>query len=194
MHRYMLAFGLLALSACGGGGGGGGTGGVTAPPGCVAGRACASSCSDAAPCGGTETCTAGLCAQPLATSTQYAACTLDAECQRGDFCSLGACSHDCVADRDCQGGTVCSDRGRCIAAAQVGQPPVVAPPAPGAPAVSPELLDFGGSVQTLTFTLANGGASAFDFRLLSSRKWASAEPATGTVPAGASTTITVKPP
>jgi hypothetical protein len=169
---------------------------------CGPGRACPVSCSADTDCAANpgELCSSShLCGQRPATSTEYTRCTLDADCERGDHCSLGACTHDCLADRECTGGTVCSSRGRCIAAADATKPAPVALPADGKPVVSiggeqagaSGSLDFGTRLTTLTFTLTNAGEQAFEFRLLSSRAWLSASPYEGSVAPGEGVEITV---
>ena len=159
---------------------------------CEPGRACPTPCSGDGDCSNGEVCgDARICGQRPATSTRYVACVLEADCGRGDFCSLGACTHDCLTDRECTGGAVCSSRGRCIAPEQVNRPAGVTPPVPGKPLVSSDYLDFGSVAETLTFTLSNAGEQSFDFRVLSSRGWLSATPYTGRVVKGSSVTVTV---
>jgi hypothetical protein len=168
---------------------------------CGPGRACPVSCNADSDCAAAqdEVCSSQLCGQRRPTSIEYTRCSLDADCSRGDHCSLGACTHDCLADRECTGGTVCSSRGRCIAADDATKPAPVVPPADAKPAISigGELagtgasLDFGTRLTKLAFTLGNTGEQAFDFRLLSSRAWLSASPYEGSVAPGEDVEITV---
>jgi len=168
---------------------------------CDPGRACPTSCSADTDCAvdQREACSNHLCGQRPATSTDYVVCSLDADCARGDYCTLGACKHDCLADRECTGGTVCSSRGRCIAAGDATKPPPVVAPAKATPTLSTggtvaatnAALDFGTRLNTLTFMLSNSGDEAFEYRLLSSRAWLSASPYQGSVAAGQSVEITV---
>jgi len=168
---------------------------------CGPGRACPVSCSADADCaaGQGEVCSSQLCGQRRPTSIDYTRCSLDADCSRGDHCSLGACTHDCLADRECTGGTVCSSRGRCIAADDATKPAPVVPPADANPAISiggepagtTASLDFGTRLTKLAFTLSNAGEQAFAFRLLSSRAWLSASPHEGSVAPGEDVEITV---
>jgi hypothetical protein len=152
---------------------------------CGPGRACPRACEEG--CATGEVCTGGYCAQPEPTSTSYSACAVDADCPRGDHCALGACVHRCISDRDCSGGEVCSNRGRCSPLAQVTEVP--APPAPGAPALAVTLreggpatqLDFTGGTLRKTLVLSSTTGQPLEFRLLSSEAWLSAEPASGVV-------------
>ncbi len=125
--------GCSAMPMMDGGTGGGGGAGSGMDGGCLPGRACNPTCTGQADCRGNESCIGGICGQGAATSTDYSACALDADCPRGDFCKLGSCRHDCLADRDCDGGTVCSLRGKCMAAEAVTAPPTVTPPSKGVP-------------------------------------------------------------
>lgn len=190
LRRFALVVFAAALWACGP---------ATAPPdggatdggaSCLPGRACNAPCRSTAQCGLDEACVDGLCGHVAPTSSAYAACALDADCPRGDFCRLGACSHDCLADRDCSGGTVCSDRGRCVAESAVSQPPPTPAPSKGVPAVTPTALDFPLGAATQSLVLGNAGGEPFDFRVLSSHPAFSVSPFDGRV-SGQSVTLTV---
>lgn len=151
------------------------------------------SCHDDAGCGTGLVCAKGLCAPPVPTASQYRACSLDVDCPAGDHCDLGACAHDCVADRDCATGLTCDARGRCAMAAAVNQPPVPAPPTPKAPVlqiVEPQ-LDFAAFTETKTITVENTGDASLAFRVLADKSWLSASPVTGTVDPGASANVTI---
>ncbi len=137
---------------------------------CIDGRACGAVCEGEGQttCAVGQTCQNQRCAPTPASSGNYAACALDADCQRGDFCKLGACSHECVRDGDCKGGTVCSARGRCLTAEQVSQPPPAPVLSQGRVAFEPAALDFSTTTTQLKLTLRNVGGDPYDFRVLSS--------------------------
>ncbi|MDQ3266963.1 MAG: hypothetical protein M3Y59_25475 [Myxococcota bacterium] len=123
--------------------------------------------------------------RPPPTSIAYSACALDADCPRGDHCALGACTHQCISDRDCTNGEVCSNRGRCAAPEQVSQPPeiVATSTGPGAArlAVSTGTLRYERGQLTQQLTLSNEGGEPLTFRALSSRSWISISPAQGEI-------------
>ncbi len=150
---------------------------------CIDGRACGAVCEGQGPttCAVGQTCQNQRCAPTPASSGNYAACALDADCQRGDFCKLGACSHECVRDGDCKEGTVCSARGRCLAAEQVSQPPPPQVISKGRVGVMPNMLDFTLSAQTLKVTLRNLGGDPYDFRILASQAGIDVTPFEGRV-------------
>ncbi len=135
---------------------------------CLPQRACNPACTKASDCQANEACINAVCGQAPATSVSYSACALDADCPRGDYCKLGACRHDCLADRDCTGGTVCSLRGKCLAEQVITQPDVPTPPSKGVPQVSADTLTFDDATNSQTVTLSNAGGEPFEFRVLSS--------------------------
>ena len=148
---------------------------------CEEGRACPRRCAQDGECPRGEVCQEEVCGQPVPTSTQYVACALDADCPRGDHCALGACAHECLTDRECAGGTVCSSRGRCAAREEVSSAPPVTPPPPARLEVSATALDFGSAAVEAPLTLSNGGGEPVAFRVLSDKPWLSVEPSAGTV-------------
>ncbi|HJW75439.1 MAG TPA: hypothetical protein VJ787_07185, partial [Thermoleophilia bacterium] len=150
------------------------------------------SCKSASQCSTGEICSGQLCGQPPPTSNLYNPCALDADCPSGDYCSLGACSHDCLADRDCNNGTVCTNRGRCTTATEAPKPAPIARPLPPSLEASAESLEFDLKTDQSDLVLRNTGGSALRFRLLSDSKWLSAEPATGEVGPSQLATVHVK--
>src|SRR6185312_13517959 len=120
-------------------------------------------------------------------------CALDVDCPVGDHCDLGACAHDCVADRDCSSGQTCDIRGRCTAPTAADQPPPPDPPTTAAPVlkVDQTVLDFGGFTETQTITIRNTGGAPLDFRVLADQTWIAATPLTGTVAIGATASVSV---
>jgi hypothetical protein len=159
---------------------------------CIDGRACGAVCEGEgkSTCATGQTCQNQRCAPTPASSSNYAACALDADCQRGDFCKLGACSHECVRDGDCKGGTVCSARGRCLVAEQVSQPPPAPALSQGRVAFEPATLDFSTSTTQLKLNLRNVGGDPYDFRVLSSVPGVNVVPFEGRV-SGQSVELTV---
>ena len=103
------------------------------------------------------------------------------DCPVGDHCDLGACAHDCVADRDCAAGQACDIRGRCAAPAAVNEPAPPAPPTPVAPVLDVAVgqLDFSSFSETKTITLRSVGEGSLDYRILADRAWVAAAPLTG---------------
>jgi hypothetical protein len=138
-------------------------------------------------------CTSGFCAAKAPTAGEFRACALDVDCPAGDHCSLGACAHDCVADRDCTAGKTCDVRGRCVAQAMMAAPPPPTPPGPTSPvlAVDEAQLDFGTFTDTKTITVRNKGTASLDFRVLADQPWITATPVTGSVAPGAKASITL---
>ncbi len=158
---------------------------------CIDGRACAPACDDSTPCSSNLTCQNQRCAPPVASSGQYSACAIDADCPRGDFCKLGACAHECVRDSECSDAKVCSSRGRCVTEAQVSQPPPAVVVSKGRVAFEPAALDFPLSIDTLKFSLKNLGGDPYDFRILSSQPGLEVTPFDGRV-SGQPVEVTVK--
>jgi hypothetical protein len=158
---------------------------------CIDGRACAPACDDSTPCSSNLTCQNQRCAPPVASSGQYSACAIDADCARGDFCKLGACAHECVRDSECSDAKVCSSRGRCVTEAQVSQPPPAVVVSKGRVAFEPAALDFTLSANTLKFSLRNLGGDPYDFRILSSQPGLEVTPFDGRV-SGQPVEVTVK--
>jgi hypothetical protein len=179
MRRLWIAVALLAAAGCSGD-----------SSSCPPGHACPAACSTDSDCGADQLCTERLCSRRQPTSTDYDACALDADCAGGEYCSLGACKHDCLTDRDCADGAVCSSHGLCVQPWAAGKTREPSAPSKGKPGLDPALLDFGTSEQQLTFMLWNDGGEPFDFRILSSQPWLSAEPFEGRV-SGQPVTIAV---
>src|SRR5690606_21475181 len=163
----LLALALMGLIGCG-----------TAP--CSDGRACPTSCEDVDDCAAGEVCSEGICGRPAPTANAYWACALDADCPRGDNCSLGACVHECLQDRDCSSGEVCSDRGRCSARANASSIPPPTGPEPTSLEVSTARLEFSPAAEPLKLELLNASGRPIDFRVLSDAPWLDVEPAAGT--------------
>jgi hypothetical protein len=163
---------------------------VLSDGGCAPGRSCNAACSAVVPCTGSTMCIDGRCGRAKPTSTAYAVCALDADCPRGDHCSIGVCSHECLADKECQNNTVCSFRGRCVAVEAVAQPLPTPKISKGVPNVSASVLDFGADTSALSLTLSNSGGEPFDFRILSNNPAYSVMPAEGRV-SGASVNLSV---
>lgn len=128
-----------------------------------------------------QVCAAGFCGPAVPTASIYAPCALDAECSAGAYCSLGACGHDCLRDRDCSQGTVCTNRGRCVALDAVNKKPEVTAPQPARLEADPGPLDFGRSVDSKTITLRNTGGEPVAFRALTDKAWLDVEPSHGVV-------------
>ncbi len=138
-------------------------------------------------------CAAGVCASEAPTAAAYNACSLDVDCPVGDHCDLGACAHDCIADRDCAAGETCDVRGRCATPAVVNQPAPPAPPTVTAAVleVADKQLAFSSFTETKTITLRNAGERALDYRILSDRAWLAGSPLTGTIAAGETEGVTI---
>jgi Viral BACON domain len=157
------------------------------------GRAQPTACTTDATCPAGTTCALGTCANPTPTASHFAACALDLDCTAGDHCALGACAHDCVADRDCASDAVCDVRGRCTPPSSAGQPPplAAAPATPAQLSVDPPSLSLPAAGGSTPLTIRNTGGAALDFRVLAGASWIDATPATGSIAAGESATVTV---
>jgi hypothetical protein len=150
-------------------------------------------CDGNAACGAGFICAAGVCVAAAPTVGDYRACALDLDCPFGDHCDLGACAHDCVADRDCPSDRTCDPRGRCATRTSDGVPPTQAPPAPVAPALAIDAtpLDFTDFNQTKALSVRNIGSAPLAYRILGDKPWLTADPMTGTLAPNASTVVTV---
>jgi hypothetical protein len=140
------------------------------------------------------TCELGYCVNPTPTANQFTACSLDLDCPLGDHCSLRACTHDCVSDRDCTASDVCDVRGRCLPPASAGSAPAVTSALSAVPAfgVEPTSLNLPTGGAAASLTIRNTAAVDAVFRLLASAAWFDATPATGTIAAGGSITVQVR--
>ncbi|XXF81521.1 hypothetical protein P2318_05660 [Myxococcaceae bacterium GXIMD 01537] len=161
---------------------------------CTPPRNCPASCVTTQDCGAGQECNGGLCVNALPTVSQWRGCTLDADCPSGDFCKLGACTHDCVSDRDCAEGRLCDVRGRCAQQAEAGKPAAVELPAPLSPALAVDetRLDMEGSSTPKTLTVRNTGGGTLEFRVLADKAWLDAEPSVGQVGPGKTATVRVR--
>ena len=177
-----LSLGVVAVLVGGCRVDGGEDGGLDGGGLCVAGHACNPRCASATECGTDEVCAGGVCGSAPPTAAQYASCSLDGDCPRGDYCKLSACGHDCLSDGDCASGTVCTSRGHCVAPEAINQPTAVQAPTKGEPQLSPTSLSFTDATKsTATVVLSNTGGEPFDFRVLSSSPAFSVTPFEGRV-------------
>jgi Viral BACON domain len=190
MPRLGIGFLRLVLLAFASGGCGGPQPGASAAPN----RADHPTCSSPSACGAGEVCEQGLCSTPRPTASKFSACALDLDCPGGDHCSLGACAHDCVSDRDCSGGLVCDARGRCQAAAKAGQTPAPSPPGMTSPvlALDRATVDLPAPGGSTPLTVRNTGGGTLEYRVLTGQAWIDATPVTGTIAAGEAATVIVK--
>jgi hypothetical protein len=169
----------------------------TSPPAtarAAAGRADPASCQTSAMCARGMTCALGYCVNPTPTANRFTACSLDLDCPLGDHCSLRACTHDCVSDRDCAASEICDVRGRCLPPASAGSAPAVTSALVAVPAfgVDPPSLSLPANGGVASLTIHNTASVDAAFRLLASASWFDATPATGTISAGGSITIEVR--
>jgi hypothetical protein len=93
----------------------------------------------------------------------------------------GACDLECRKHEDCPAGQLCTDRGRCVPPALVGQPQPVQPPSKARLEVDTRVLDFGRTGEQQALRLRNTGSEPLRYRMLSNKPWLNVTPHVGTV-------------